>query len=588
MSLRAFSRQPLLIRIARRYTATVPVVAVLGILSGGLEGAGIGLLVPLLGTLLGSAQTPGGGGVVRLLDRFAEGLAGEDRLLAIGAAMLACIVLKNLLQTGSRILVADVDGRLGHDIRRALADRLLTVPYVFHLDHAPARLFNIIATESWHASDAVRAGFSRVESIAVASVFGVMLAVVDWRLTLVMGVGVLALRLVQARFLKPLERLGERVTSGNSVLHDRMMAGIQEARVVRLFARQDDELRRFEAASDAVRRVMFKASRLSTAIWPTLEVLHVCLFLGILIVAAHAGVSLPQLAAFLVLVNRLQPHLRAVENATTALAAGAAQVAEVEWLLGAPTPPAATLEPLAFPTLRRGVRFDDVSFAYPSRPAAPSLRGASFTIRAGRSTALIGASGSGKTTVINLLCGLIRPASGSIEVDGVRLDRIDLSDWLATIGIAGQDVDLSDGTIEDNIRFGRHDLTDEQIRDAARDAEAHRFIESLPAGYATRVGSSGQSLSGGQRQRIGIARAIARRPSLLILDEATNSVDGLSETAIFELLHRLPGKPTIVVISHRVSTLALCDDAIVIDAGIVIERGTLASSRAYQRMAALG
>lgn len=185
----------------------------------------------------------------------------------------------------------------------------------------------------------------------------------------------------------------------------------------------------------------------------------------------------------------------------------------------------------------------------------------------------MGRSGAGKSTLLVLLCRLLDPTEGDVLVDGVPLREIDPNSWLAAIGIAGQDIDLIDGTIAENIRYGGPILTDDEIVAAATSAHAHAFIAEFPAGYQTRVGARGATLSGGQRQRIGIARALARKPSILILDEATNAVDAVSEKSINDVLSSLGGKMTIVVVSHRASSLALCDDAVVIENGTVRASG---------------
>ena len=590
ISLKPFSSRTRLADISRRYMWTLPVVAALGMVSGLLEGVGIGLLIPLLGTLLGTGDQAAQGGLVGLLGRFAHGMSAQGRLLAVAGTMLGLILLKNLLQMGSHILVAAVNGRASDAIRRALADRLLTAPYAFHLTHDPARLVNIVATESWHASDAIQADFARLESAAIAVIFVVMLFFVQGQLTMVVVAGVVLLRYLQSALLKPVTTGGAHVTTANSALFERMLASIYQTRVIRLFRREAVEQRRFDEASDSVRRAMFVVSRRSAFVWPLLEVLRVALFLGVLLVAAYRGVSFPELATMLVLLNRLQPHLRTVEDMTTALASANAQVAEVEWLLRADGGPLGRdgVDARPFPGLSREIAFQDVRFAYPTRMEAPSLHGVSFTIGAGRATAVIGRSGSGKSTIINLLCRLVEPSSGTITVDGVPIGSFGVASWLSAIGVAGQDVDLVDGTVEDNIRYGRADLSWADVEAAARFADAHDFVDALPDGYATRVGDGGHGLSGGQRQRIGIARAIVGQPSIVILDEATNSVDALSEAAIFDLLHRLPNRPTLLVVSHRASTIALCDDGIVVDDGRIVETGRLATMAAYQRLVAMG
>jgi subfamily B ATP-binding cassette protein MsbA len=320
---------------------------------------------------------------------------------------------------------------------------------------------------------------------------------------------------------------------------------------------------------------------------PVQEVLHATLFVALLVgtIIFEGGVPLPALIAFLVLLQRMQPHLRNLESARAEIAASEGSVREVEWLLDPAGKPEPASGALAIDAFESGIEFRNVEFRYATRPdAAPALVDASFSIRAGRSTAVIGASGAGKSTIVNLLCRLCEPTGGEILVNHTRLADIDPWQWRRKIGLAGQDIELLEGSIAENIAFGAPEATREEIEQAAHIADADGFISELPDGYETDVGSRGISLSGGQRQRISLARALVRRPELLILDEATNAVDALSEASIIKRLRDLGSHMTVVVISHRPSTLASCDDGIVLDAGVVKESGPLESLRAYRSM----
>lgn len=223
------------------------------------------------------------------------------------------------------------------------------------------------------------------------------------------------------------------------------------------------------------------------------------------------------------------------------------------------------------------MKFDDVTFRYPgSESGAAVLRSARFEIRSGRSTAIIGRSGAGKTTIVNLLCRFVEPDEGVILVDGKPLNEIDPTQWRSRIALASQDLELVDGTILDNIAYG-HDLaTVADAQRAAKLAEADEFILNLPQGYQTIVGYRGANLSAGQRQRIALARALARDPDVLILDEATNAVDGLSEAAIVETLKLRANRRTTIVISHHRSTISFCDDVVILSGGRIKSAASLA------------
>jgi ABC-type multidrug transport system fused ATPase/permease subunit len=231
--------------------------------------------------------------------------------------------------------------------------------------------------------------------------------------------------------------------------------------------------------------------------------------------------------------------------------------------------------------------FEGVSFTYRGKDR-PALAKVSLTIEAGRTTSILGPSGSGKSTVVKLLGGLYEPDRGRILIGGVPLDQADLAQWRDGIAIVSQDYHLFEGSIADNIRFGKLDATDAEIAAAARLANAHEFVAALPRGYQSVIGEGGAGLSGGQKQRIQIARAFISRPKVLILDEATSAQDALSEREVIDAIRSLGRAVTVIIISHRLSSLAFADYSYVLDRGHVVEEGdsqTLIQARGlYYRM----
>ncbi|MCB9727376.1 MAG: ABC transporter ATP-binding protein [Deltaproteobacteria bacterium] len=221
--------------------------------------------------------------------------------------------------------------------------------------------------------------------------------------------------------------------------------------------------------------------------------------------------------------------------------------------------------------VRGDIEFSDVRFAYD--PRAPVLEGLSFRAPAGETTAIVGATGSGKSTVVKLLLRFYDPLSGSVRLDGHDLRELELRSLRAAIGLVSQDVFLFHGTVAENIAYGLPDATPEAIAEAARVAEAHDFIEALPSGYDTIVGERGQKLSGGQRQRLSLARAILTDPPILVLDEATSAVDNETEAAIQRSLARVSKDRTTLVIAHRLSTVRHAHRILVLDGGVVREVG---------------
>jgi ABC-type multidrug transport system fused ATPase/permease subunit len=223
-------------------------------------------------------------------------------------------------------------------------------------------------------------------------------------------------------------------------------------------------------------------------------------------------------------------------------------------------------------SLNKELRFENVSLSYEGREGV--LQGVSFTLKRGSTTGIIGPSGAGKTSLADLLLRLFVPTDGRIVVDSTDAQDISLKSWRQNIGYVSQDVFLLNGSLEDNIRFYQPELSEQEIIAAARKANIHDFIESLPQGYKTQVGDRGVLLSGGQRQRVALARALATHPSLLVLDEATSALDNESERLIQEAIRSLHGSVTVVMIAHRLSTIEAADRVLVLEGGRVVADGT--------------
>ncbi len=569
--------------IGRRYLWSLPVVTTLGLIASALEGVSIGLLIPLLTLLLDDAAASTD--VMQPFVGVLAALPASTRIFVTAGGMLLLIVFKAIVQTINAMLIDRVEGNANADVRAALSNRILHLGYPFFLANEPARLVNIVSSDSWRAAEAVRMIFSMTTAGAALLVFSGLLIFVDWRLFLFVALGVTAIRAAQALFARKLRMLGEYVSSSNRDLGEQMLLIVTSIRLIRLFGQEAKEQQRFVDASDRVRQAMYGVQKASSLMLPRLEVMQSMLFIAVLLNAHWMGIALPTVAAFLVLLYRMQPHLLSISQAHLGLASIRASVREVEWLLGPegkPLPQGGTL-PIA--RIDQSVRFENISFSYPgASDSSAAVKEATFSLRPGVATALIGRSGAGKSTIINLLCRLIEPTTGRILVGEARLCDIDPTAWRRQIALAGQDIDLIDGTIAENIAYGCPEASVQEIEEAARIADASSFIARLPHGFQTRVGLRGLSLSGGQRQRIGLARALLRKPDLLILDEATNAVDGLSEWTIMTLLKEHRNFGSAIVISHRRSTLAACEDGIVLEHGRVKECGPLRTLSFYREM----
>jgi ATP-binding cassette subfamily B protein len=320
-----------------------------------------------------------------------------------------------------------------------------------------------------------------------------------------------------------------------------------------------------------------QAAKMSNIFYPTMGFLTV---LGTITVWGYGGylvitggdLTLGTLIVFIGLVWRFYTPVNNLSRMSDRIQRVATSAERVFELLDTQPDIADKPNALRLKEVQGHIRFEHVSFSYEGGHEA--LQDVSFEIRPGEMIGLVGPSGSGKTTLINLICRFYDPQEGAIYLDGIDLRDIQLASLRAHIGVVLQEPYLFHGTIAENIAYGKPDATLEEIIEAAKIANAHDFIMRLPDGYDTMVGERGVRLSGGEKQRISIARAVLKNPKILILDEATSSVDTETEALIQEAIERLIANRTTIAIAHRLSTLKCADRIIVLDKGRLVEMGT--------------
>jgi ATP-binding cassette subfamily B protein len=344
---------------------------------------------------------------------------------------------------------------------------------------------------------------------------------------------------------------------------------------IKSFTAEAHEDRRLEEESLCYAASNRRAIALSSAFSPLIRMVIVVGFILTLIIggrAVFAGtLAVGAYSVMIFLTQRLLWPLTRLGATVDLYQRAMASTNRVLDLLSAPIRVRGGDRPLPVESVRGGLRVENVSFAYAD--GVPVLRDLSLRIEAGSTVAVVGPTGSGKSSLVKLLLRFYEPQSGVIRVDGIDIRTVGLSDLRRAIGLVSQDVFLFHGTVRENIAYGSFDATDEQVREAAKVAEAHDFIRELPLGYDTVVGERGQKLSGGQRQRLAIARAVLKDPPILILDEATSSVDNETEAAIQRSLERITVGRTTLVIAHRLSTIRHADRIYVLEGGVIVERG---------------
>lgn len=553
-----------------------PVLAamvVLAIIAFLLEGIGIGLMIPLVEGLLASDGSTGTlGPFTAAMQAATAWLPAEFRLPLIAGIVFLLILLKTIVIYSQKVLSIWLGGHVGQALRLQLFEKTLGVGLLTLQKLGRGRLYNSLYFQVWQVTNGLETLSRIIASAAAALVFVALLLLISWPLTLAVVLGFFLISLIMLAVRRGARTLGRHLVSANAALADRIDEALTHSRLIRCFGTSRAEVARFAQATAVVRKASLRAGALGGIPTPATELLAVPLMFAAVGIGLALEIGMPTLLAYLLLLYRLQPHVRHLDHLRVELAALSGPIEDIVTILELDDPTAPRSGARQIGRVSREINFERVSFDYGAGEAA-GITDVTFAIPKGKVVALVGPSGAGKSTIVGLLHRLFDPASGRILVDGVPLTDVALDGWRQRLAFAGQDVELMSGTVHDNIAYGSPMATDAAVRDAARLANADSFIQALPGGYASLIGGRGLTLSGGQRQRLTLARALLRWPDLLILDEATNALDTEAEHVVLERLHAARGEMSMLVIAHRLSTVRRADLVVMLDAGRVIEIG---------------
>ncbi len=476
-------------------------------------------------------------------------------------------------------LLSFVGERVMADLRIRLFEHLQHLSLSFYNERRTGELVSRVTNDVSTVRSLVTSDISTALSQVLTFIGALILIVLtDWRLTLFMFAlipVVIVVALLFGRRLRGLSSLvQDQLAHATTVLEE----GIGGVRVVQSFTREDYEIGRFRKSIEATFSLAMKRVRVSNLFGPVISFLGFGAVVSIFWFGGHevlAGHITPgQLFMFLVLTLTIAGSIGQVSGLWTGLQETLGATQRLFDILDTDSDIVERADAAALPRVDGQITLEHVSFAYQDDPANAILTDVSLEVRPGEVLALVGPSGAGKTTLVNLIPRFFDPTSGKICIDGHDLRNLQVKSLREQIGIVPQETLLFGSTVRENILYGRLDATEDEVVEAARAANAHDFIVQFPKGYDTLVGERGVKLSGGQRQRIAIARAILKDPCILLLDEATSSLDSESEGLVQEALDRLMHGRTSIVIAHRLSTIQNAGRIAVLDAGSIVEVGT--------------
>lgn len=500
-----------------------------------------------------------------------------EMLNYIALSIVVIFVIRGIAFYGQSYLMSYVGQRVIIDIRRAVFTKLQRLSMSFYDKNKTGTIMSYVTNDVSALQGALVDNVVEMitESvILIASI--VMMIYLDWKLFLVtFGTFPFVLGFIDI-FGKRIRKSGSRIQEAAADITSVLQETVSSARVIKSFVRENYEVARFDKENMNNFRANMKNAQLMATLTPTIEFVAA---IGVTIILWYGGnsvingeITAGSLVAFLTyavnISNPIKRLSRVIGNIQKALAA-AQRVFDV---LDLPETIKDAENAKLLPPAKGQVSFKNVSFSY--NPGEQVISNISFDVKPGQMIAFVGPSGAGKSTVASLLPRFYDVDKGSITIDGEDLRGVTLDSLREQVGIVPQETVLFNGTVYDNILYGRLDATKEEVEAAAKAANAHNFIMELPQGYETRLGDRGMNISGGQRQRISIARAILKNPQILILDEATSALDTESERVVQEALDRLMVGRTSFVIAHRLSTIKNADRIMVLEKGQLVEQGT--------------
>ncbi|MCM1124110.1 MAG: ABC transporter ATP-binding protein/permease [Eubacterium sp.] len=499
------------------------------------------------------------------------------QLVLLVALLILTYVVSVVFTTVRSHIMIRVSQNIIYDIRKDLFAHLQKLPFQYYDDRPQGKILIRVVNYVNSVSDMLSNGLINVVLEIMNLIFIVIFMLcVDVKLSLVVLAGVPMLAVFMLWIKNRQRKAWQQVSNKNSNLNAYLQENIVGAKITQIFAREEENEETFAELSDRCKRAWYKAVTYSNLVWPGIDNISVwvraAVFLFGLIILGQGETSLGVIVAITSYASRFWQPIMNLGNIFNNFINNIAYLERIFETMDEPVTVDDAPDAVPIPPIKGEVVFEHVGFGYEADK--PVLHDVSFTVKPGESIALVGPTGAGKSTIVNLISRFYNVDSGRILIDGNDISKVTIASLRSGMGIMLQDSFLFSGTIEDNIRYGKLDASAEEIAEAAKTVCADEFIRKFPDGYQTEVKERGSLLSQGQMQLVSFARTLLSDPSILILDEATSSIDMHTEKALQQGLNAMMQGRTSFIIAHRLSTIKNCDRIMYIDEGGILEAGS--------------
>ena len=515
-------------------------------------------------------------------DTYVHTHGAPSALVTLCVAMVVLAMLKNAVHYGALYVMAGIRSGVSRDLRQSHYERMVSMPLAWFTE---AKRGDVMSRFTHDLMEVEHSVIGSIEALLKAplmiAVSLVTLVVLSWKLTLFAFVLLPVSGFLISRWAKRMKRHAQRGKEELGQLVSVLEESLLGIRILKAFNAEGHFAARYQHRNQEHFKAMRRMHRRESMSSPMSEVISLAVmsvllaYGGTLVLEGDSGLSGDWFIGYLVVFSQIIPPARSLSDGWFRVSKGVASLERLQALFVGACPeeePAGEAD-AAWPSFERELVFQNVSYAYPGQEI-PALEGLNLTLRKGKVTALVGASGSGKTTVAHLLSKFANPTQGSVAVDGVDLRGISSKVWRSKMAVVTQDALLFHGTLAENIALGEAQPDRARVERAAAAAHVLEFASALPQGLDAQVGDGGGKLSGGQRQRVALARALYREAEILILDEATSALDASSESIVQQALEVQTKGLTVLVIAHRLSTVRNADTIAVLERGRVVEQGT--------------